>query len=115
MALKAQEGCKWISVLFISTLNPSTGWANYSSRLDAIITRYSSKIRRLVASDSLIKTTGVSGYAQAVLVPELTVLLIKEDMSIGDEAARQVLRESMEIGERLNYDGNDVVKQVEEK
>ncbi|KAK2762087.1 hypothetical protein FQN54_001094 [Arachnomyces sp. PD_36] len=82
--------------------------------LNAIISRYSSKIRRLASSDSLIKSTGVSGFAQAVLVPELTVLLIKEDMGIGDEAARQVMRESMEIGDRVNDDGSDVIKQREE-
>lgn len=45
-------------------------------------------------------------------MPELTVLLIKEDMGIDDEAARQVMRESMEIGDRVNDDGSDVIKQV---
>lgn len=83
--------------------------------MDAIITRYSSKIRRLAHSDSLIKATGVSGFAQAVLVPELSVLLIKEDMGIDDEAARQIIRDSMEIGDWVNSEENDVVKRVERR
>lgn len=47
-------------------------------------------------------------------MPELSVLLIKEDMGIDDEAARQILRESMEIGDRVNSDENDVIEWVEE-
>lgn len=63
----------------------------------------------------MVKVIGVSGFAQAVLVPELTVLLIKEDMGIDDDAARQILRESMEIGDWVNSEENDVIQQVEER
>jgi hypothetical protein len=80
-------------------------------RLDAIITRYAAKIRRLSVSDDQVKAAGgVSGFAQAVLVPELTVMLVKEDMNVGDEGARQILRESMEIGDLVNDEENDVVE-----
>lgn len=47
-------------------------------------------------------------------MPELSVLLVKEDMGIGDESARQILRESMEIGDRVNSDESDVIEWVEE-
>lgn len=57
----------------------------------------------------MIKTAGVTIYAQAVLVPELSVLLVKEDMNVSDNEARQILRESIDIGEKVNYAPNDVV------
>lgn len=77
--------------------------------MNAVTTRFSNKLRRLSATDNLVKTAGVAGYAQAVLVPELAVLLVKEDMNVSDEEARQILRESIDIGEKLNAAPNDVV------
>jgi len=46
---------------------------------------FSRTLRRLAATDNLINTAGVTGYAQAVLVPELSVLLVKEDMGVDDQ------------------------------
>ncbi|KAJ9267673.1 hypothetical protein DTO021C3_7318 [Paecilomyces variotii] len=77
--------------------------------LHAVTTQFSKKLRRLATTDHLVKTAGVTTYAQAVLVPELTVLLVKEDMGVSDETARQILRETIDIGEKLNYVPNDVV------
>ena len=42
------------------------------------------------------------GYTQSVLVPELAVRLVKEDMRVSDDAARQILRESIGLGEKMN-------------
>ncbi len=53
-------------------------------------------------------------YSQAVLVPELAVTLIKEDMNVDDESARQIMRESVDIGEKLNPAPNDTVPVTEE-
>ena len=47
---------------------------------------------------------GVSSYVQTVLVPELAVLLIKDDMQVNDAEARTILNESAEIGELLCED-----------
>lgn len=60
------------------------------------------KLRRLATSDHIVKQAGVVGYAQSVLVPELAVRLVKEDMGVNDDAARQILRESIPLGEKLN-------------
>lgn len=60
------------------------------------------KLRRLATSDHIVKQAGVVGYAQSVLVPELAVRLVKEDMGVNDDSARQVLRESISLGEKLN-------------
>lgn len=66
-------------------------------------------MRRLAAGDEIVKTAGVAGYAQLVLVPELAVRLVKEDMGVDDEGARQILRDSLDIGQRLNPAMDDVV------
>lgn len=56
----------------------------------------------------------MAGYAQSVLVPELAVRLVKEDMGVDDDSARQILRDSIEIGQRLNPALDDVVPIPEE-
>lgn len=71
--------------------------------------RFSLKLRRLASSDHIVKAAGVAGYAQSVLVPELAVRLVMEDMDISDDAARQILRESIQLGQKLNPAADDVV------
>ncbi|KAK9854701.1 uncharacterized protein MYU51_003941 [Penicillium brevicompactum] len=85
------------------------GTRGASHILDALVDRFSRSLRRLSATDRLVKTAGVAGYAQCVLVPELAMRLVKQDMSVDDEGARQIMRESMHIGQRLHPEGNDVV------
>ncbi|KAJ5503432.1 hypothetical protein N7463_006306 [Penicillium fimorum] len=81
--------------------------------LETIIRRFSVVVRRLATTDELIKTAGVAGYTQSVLVPELAVLMVKDDMKVNDEDARRIMRESMEIGNRVNPDLNVVPVQDE--
>lgn len=78
-------------------------------RLQAVTTRFSHKLRRLATSDHIVKTAGVAGYAQSVLVPELAMRLVKEDMQVSDESARQIMRDSIDVGEKLNAAPNDEV------
>ncbi|CAI7663892.1 unnamed protein product [Penicillium glandicola] len=77
-------------------------------RLETIIRRFSVVVRRLATTDDLIKTAGVAGYTQSVLVPELAVLMVKDDMKVNDEDARRIMRESMDIGNRVHPDLNVV-------
>lgn len=75
------------------------------------MSKFSPKLRRLAASDRLISSSGVTGYVQAVLVPELAVMLVKEDLGVDDdERAREILRESVEIGDLLNEEEEEVVQ-----
>ena len=75
---------------------------------------FNSKLRRRSASDDLISSGGVSEFVQAVLVPELALLLIKNDMKIeDDEKAREVLRNSVDIGHMLNEEEDEVIKEPE--
>ena len=71
--------------------------------------RFAGKIRRLAASDKLISSGGVSRYVQAVLVPELAVLLIKDDIKVDEEKAREVLRDSVDIGNLLNEEEDEMI------
>lgn len=74
----------------------------FCHRLQAVVDRFSATLRRLSASDNIIKTAGVAGYAQSVLVPELALCLVKEDMRVDDDAARKILRDSIDLGQKLN-------------
>ena len=71
--------------------------------------RFAGSLRRLAKDDPLVAKAGVVGYAQSVLVPELAVRLVKEDMGVNDDDARQVMRESIDLGQKLHPQQNDVV------
>ncbi|KAI1739285.1 RTC4-like domain-containing protein [Xylaria scruposa] len=91
----------------------------YGPRGLQVMTEYimgtlSDVIRRRAVEDKLISARTYTGYVQTVLVPELAVRLIMEDMSITEERARDVLEESIEIGELLHEEARDVVK-IDEK
>ena len=77
--------------------------------VDNIIARFSSKLRRLAGSDKLISAGGVSGYVQAVLAPELAVMLVMDDMRVDEDGAREILRESVDIGNLLNEEEDEIL------
>ncbi|KAK4973242.1 hypothetical protein LTR66_011225 [Elasticomyces elasticus] len=73
---------------------------------ESILSQFSTKLRQLAVSDKLIAAVGVSGgvsgYVQAVLVPELALALVKEDMDVDAERAREVMTEGTDVGDLLN-------------
>lgn len=71
---------------------------------------FARKLRNLAASNKLLSSGGVSGYVQAVLVPELAVLLVMQDMGTDEEGARTILRDSVDIGDLLNEEEDEVIK-----
>ena len=86
----------------------------YGSRGTKLITQnilhaFSSILRSLATTDELIAASGVAGYVQAVLAPEMAVLLVREDMGVGEERAREVLKESEAIGNLVNEEEDEVV------
>ncbi|KAI0203933.1 RTC4-like domain-containing protein [Astrocystis sublimbata] len=74
-----------------------------------ILGKFSDVIRRRAVEDKVISARTYTGYIQTVLVPELAVRLIMEDMSVNEGEARDVLEDSIEIGELLYEEGRDVV------
>ncbi|KAL4887940.1 RTC4-like domain-containing protein [Aspergillus ambiguus] len=85
------------------------GTRGAAKMLHGLTDRFSRTLRRLAAEDHIVKKIGVVGYAQHVLVPELATRLVKEDMGVNDESARMILRQSIDIGEKLNHALNDKV------
>ncbi|KAJ5740491.1 hypothetical protein N7493_000363 [Penicillium malachiteum] len=77
--------------------------------LDGVMGRFAVKLRRLTKDDNLAAKVGIVGYAQSVLVPELAVRLIMEDMDVSADGAREIMRESIDIGQKLNPQQDDVV------
>ena len=78
--------------------------------VDNIISRFSSKLRRLGRTDRLISASGVSGYVQAVLAPELAVMLVMDDMNTDQDSAREILRDSVDIGNLLNEEEDEMMQ-----
>lgn len=78
--------------------------------MENIVTNFSHKIRRLGASDKLLASAGVSTFVQAVLTPELAVMLVMQDMGTDEEGARAVLRDSTEVGNLLNEEEDEIIK-----
>jgi hypothetical protein len=78
-----------------------------------ILSDFSRKLRDVAVSDALVAASGiaggVSGFVQAVMVPEVAVLLVKEDMKVDVQRARKILAESWELGELLNEEADEKV------
>lgn len=85
------------------------GSRGFRAMSENIMDKFSSQLRRIAITDRLVAARGVTGYVQTVLVPELAVRLICEDMSLGVEEARQVMRESVGLGDLLNEEVEDIV------
>ncbi|ROV94622.1 hypothetical protein VPNG_09187 [Cytospora leucostoma] len=79
------------------------GLRGMSVMTETIVEMFSALLRERAPKYKLISARGYTGFVQSVMVPELAVKLIQEDMCLDDEeAAREVMRESMSIGEILN-------------
>jgi RTC4-like domain len=60
-------------------------------------------VARRLRIDSYVRLESVH-MLSPVLVPELAVMLIKKDMKVGDETARQILQKRADLGETLHED-----------
>ncbi|KAF2836497.1 hypothetical protein M501DRAFT_987226 [Patellaria atrata CBS 101060] len=70
-------------------------------------------LRLKKASDSSIRADGITSYIQRVLVPELAMQLIMEDMDVDEVQAREILKESIKIGELVHAPVDDEFKMQE--
>ena len=52
-------------------------------------------------------------YIQAVLAPELAVLLVMDDMKVDEDEARSIIRDSVKIGILLNEEQDEVIHVIE--
>lgn len=74
-----------------------------------IMRTLSSVVRKRAVEDRLVSARGYTGYVQIVLVPELAVRLIMEDMGVTEVDAREIMHDSIEVGELLYEDVGDVI------
>lgn len=74
-----------------------------------IMQAFAPQLRTRAVKDRLIAARGVPAFVQAVLVPEVALLLIQEDMQVECGRAREILRESTALGNLLNEELEDVV------
>ena len=73
-----------------------------SFRSEFILDEFRPIFRRKTSIDALLRTVGVADYLNAILVPELTVMLIMEYMRVDKKMARNIFYQSAKLGELLN-------------
>jgi len=71
-------------------------------RAEFITDTFASELPRLAKEDWLVSKVGVPEFVLSVITPELTTMLIKDDMKVGDEEARDILERSEVLGMTLN-------------
>ncbi|KAM3085036.1 hypothetical protein ACMFMG_003473 [Clarireedia jacksonii] len=99
--------------LLKSTSNLTPGY--YGSRglrmmSENIMNKFTPLLKKRAPKDRLIAARSPTAFVEAVVVPELTVLLIMDDMKVADEEARDILKESSKLGDLVNEEIKDVVK-----
>ncbi|CAL3962316.1 unnamed protein product [Diplocarpon coronariae] len=74
-----------------------------------IFHKFTPLLKRRMVLDPLMSARGYTAYVQTVLVPEVTVKLIAEDMKVDAETGRRILSDSVDMGELLSEEIEDVV------
>lgn len=86
-------------------------------RTDHIVIHLSDYLRTRASKDRLVAAAGVSGgvsgFVQAVLVPELAEMLVMEDMMISAVEARAIVTDSAELGDLVNPEAEEKVPVVD--
>ena len=54
---------------------------------------FGSELRQRAITDGFMSAIRIGHYVVTVLVPELAMMLVKDDMKVCDESARQILQE----------------------
>lgn len=77
---------------------------------ESIMQHFTPLLKKRTATDRLMSARGFTGFVQSVLVPEVTVMLIMEDMTGVDvDKAREILIESAAMGELVHDEIKDTV------
>ncbi|KAJ4400649.1 hypothetical protein N0V85_005703 [Neurospora sp. IMI 360204] len=86
-----------------------------------LVNNFSSELRNRAVQDRLVSKRGYMVYVQSVLVPELAVRLIMEDriqqanQQVTEEEARNIMKDSVWVGELLNEEDADHVLYEDEE
>jgi len=79
-----------------------------------IMLRFTPLLKERAIQDKAVMARGVTAFVQMVLVPEVATLLIMEDMEVDEEKARDVLVESIGLGDMIHEEIQDVVVRKDE-
>ena len=78
-----------------------------------LLSCFGNDLKEMAKDDLILRSAGVSNYIQRVLIPELAIILIKEDMKLGpnaDEAAKEIMMKSASVGDLINPQEEDYIK-----
>jgi hypothetical protein len=101
-----------------ATMPGSTGYYGPRGRrvmMETITSSLSDVIRDVAANDPVVGRSGFAVYVQAVLVPELTVLLVREDFDVSKAMAEELVEKSAKLGDVLHDEVDDVVAVEDEE
>ncbi|PHH65467.1 hypothetical protein CDD81_2247 [Ophiocordyceps australis] len=91
------------TVLKEGNLNPGYyGPRGFDMMCDYLGEEYKNELKDRARSDRVIAGRGVAAFVQTVLVAELAVQLIKDDMGVSDEEAREILEDSKALGDLVH-------------
>ncbi|PHH78762.1 hypothetical protein CDD82_2857 [Ophiocordyceps australis] len=78
------------------------GPRGFDMMCDYLGEEYKNELKDRARSDRVIAGRGVAAFVQTVLVAELAVRLIKDDMGVSEEDAREILEESKAVGDLVH-------------
>jgi len=74
-----------------------------------IMEKFTPILKKRAPQDKLIAARGPTSFVQSVIVPEIATLLVTEDLDVGEEEARGILKDSADIGDLVNEEIREVV------
>ncbi|KAJ4345592.1 uncharacterized protein N0V89_011725 [Didymosphaeria variabile] len=101
----------------VDTTSSSTGYYGPRGKrvmMEVITADLSDVIREVAAKDPVVGRSGFAMFLQAVLVPELTLLLVMDDMQVDKGAAQGLVKQSGELGTLLHEEIEDEVRLASE-
>lgn len=84
-------------------LNPGYyGPRGFNLMCDRLVDQFGDLLKQKATQDRVISGRGSAAFIQSVLVAELAMRLIKDDMGVPVEEAREIMEESKAIGEMIH-------------
>jgi hypothetical protein len=81
--------------------------------MEYITKAFAPQIRKLAPTDKAIASGGMSKFVQSVLLPELVIQLVMDDMKVGKERAKEIIKESGEVGDLVHEEDDDATRRDE--
>ena len=83
--------------------------------METLTSELAGEIREVSVKDPVVGRSGFAMFLQAVVVPELVLLLVGEDFNVGREEAERIVDESWGVGARVNGEVEEEGGDLEEE